>query len=65
MIKSMRMRRAGHISGVGDMRNAYKILESLKKRDPSEDLCMDGRIIKYSPYFYSHYRLVRFNFHAK
>jgi hypothetical protein len=34
------------VEGMGEMRNEYKIwLESLKGRDHSEDLGIDGRII--------------------
>jgi hypothetical protein len=40
------MRWAGHVTGVGKMRNSYKILVgNLKERDHSEDLSVDGRII--------------------
>jgi hypothetical protein len=46
IIKSRRMRLAGHVACMGEMRNAYKILvESLKETDHSEDLGVDGRII--------------------
>jgi hypothetical protein len=42
MINSRRMKWAGHVARMGEMRNAYKILvESLKGRD----LGVDGRII--------------------
>jgi hypothetical protein len=45
-IKCKRMRWAGHVARVGEMRNAFKISsENLKGRDHSEDLGVDGRII--------------------
>jgi hypothetical protein len=42
VIKSRRMRWAGHTARMGEMRNAYKILV---KTEHSEDLGVDGRII--------------------
>jgi hypothetical protein len=44
MIKSRRMVWAGHVSGMGKMRNGYKILvEKPERRDHSEDLGVDGK----------------------
>jgi hypothetical protein len=44
MIKSRRMRWAGHVARIGEMRYAYDILfENLKGRDHSESV--DGEII--------------------
>jgi hypothetical protein len=46
MIKSWKMRLAGRVLCMGQMRNAYKILvEIVKGRGHSEDLGIDGRII--------------------
>jgi hypothetical protein len=46
MIKSRRMKWAGHVALMGEMRNAYNIwFESLKVRDRSEDRGVVGRII--------------------
>jgi hypothetical protein len=46
VIKSRRMRRAGHVASVGEMRNAYKILvTNLKGRDHMEDFGVDGKVI--------------------
>jgi hypothetical protein len=46
MIKSRRMRRAGHVVHMGKMRIHTKFwLENLKGRDHSEDLDIDVRII--------------------
>jgi len=42
VIKPTRMRWAGHVTRMGAMWNAYKIL---KGRDDSEDLGVDGKII--------------------
>jgi hypothetical protein len=40
------MRWAGHVASVGKMRNMYSILVgSLKGRDHSEDIGVDGKII--------------------
>jgi hypothetical protein len=45
VIKVRRMRCAGHVARMVDMRNAYKILlENLKGRDYAEDLGVDGKI---------------------
>jgi hypothetical protein len=44
VIESMRMRWAGHVARMGEMRNAYTWLESLKGRVHSEGLGVDGRI---------------------
>jgi hypothetical protein len=36
----------GHVARIEEMRNAYKIWsENLKRRDPSEYLGVDGKII--------------------
>jgi hypothetical protein len=46
MMKSRRIRMAGHVARVGDMRNIYKFWsENLKGKDQTEDLDVDGRII--------------------
>jgi hypothetical protein len=46
VIKSMRMRWAGHVAQMGDVGNAYKILvENLSRRDDLEDAGLDGKII--------------------
>jgi hypothetical protein len=43
MIKSRRMRWAGHVARMGEKRNAYRILvESQKVRDHWEDLDVGG-----------------------
>jgi hypothetical protein len=43
VIKSRRMRLAGYVTHIGEMRNAYYILvENLKGRDHSEDLVWVG-----------------------
>jgi hypothetical protein len=48
MIKSGRMRWTEHIASLGEIRNTYKILVgSLKERDHSEDLEIDGIVLKY------------------
>jgi hypothetical protein len=46
VIKSWRMRWAGNVACLGEMRNAYKILvgESEGKRDHLEDVDVDGNI---------------------
>jgi hypothetical protein len=45
-IKSRRMRWATHVASIGEIRNAQKTLaESLRVRDHSEDLDVDGRLI--------------------
>jgi hypothetical protein len=47
VIKSRRMRWAGHVGRMGEVRNAYKILVGKpEERDHSEDLSVDGRILK-------------------
>jgi hypothetical protein len=46
VIKSRRMRQAGDAVRLGDVKNAYKILENLKGRDHSEDRCKSERNIK-------------------
>jgi hypothetical protein len=43
MIKSIMMRWAGHVARIREVRNIW--LESLKRRDHSEDLSVDGSII--------------------
>jgi hypothetical protein len=46
MMKSRRMRGAGHVACIGGMRNLFKILsENLKRRDHAEDLCVGGKVI--------------------
>jgi hypothetical protein len=46
VIKSRKMRWAGHVTRMEEMRNAYKILVgNLKRRDRWEDLGIDGKII--------------------
>jgi len=42
-IKSRRIRWAGHVAPVGEMRKAFKIV--VGKLDHSEDLGLDGKII--------------------
>jgi len=45
-IKSRSMRWVGHVESIGGIRNEYKILvEHLKGRDYSEDLCVDWMLI--------------------
>jgi hypothetical protein len=45
-MKSRRMRWAGHVARMGKIINVHKMLfESLKGRDHSENLGVDGRII--------------------
>jgi hypothetical protein len=39
------MRRAGHVAHMGEMRTTKFWLKSLKGRDHSEDLGLDGKII--------------------
>jgi hypothetical protein len=44
VMKSRRTRWAGHVTCMGEMRNAYKTLvENLKERIHSEDLYVNGR----------------------
>jgi hypothetical protein len=46
VIKSRRMRWAGHVARMGEMKNAYKLLSrNLNERNHSEDLGKDGKII--------------------
>jgi hypothetical protein len=46
MIESKRMRWAAHMAGMGEKRNAYRILVRKPKRQrPLEDLGIGGRII--------------------
>jgi hypothetical protein len=46
MIKLRRMRWAGHIAHIGEMRNAYNILVGKSEgNNHSEDLDVDGKII--------------------
>jgi hypothetical protein len=46
VIKSRRMKWAGHVACMGEMRNTSKILlENLKGKHHSEDLGVDGKII--------------------
>jgi hypothetical protein len=49
VIRSRRMRWAGHVAWMGEMRNAYSILmENLKEKDYSEELGLDAKItLKY------------------
>jgi hypothetical protein len=44
VIKSRRMRSAGHVARMGEVRSVYNIL-NLKGRDHSEDLGLTARII--------------------
>jgi hypothetical protein len=45
-MKSRRMRRAGHVARMEEMKNAHNIfIGKPNKRDYSEDLGIDGRII--------------------
>jgi len=40
------MRWAGHVARMEEIRNAYEIwLENLKRKDHSEDTCVDRKII--------------------
>jgi hypothetical protein len=45
VIKSRRMRWAGHVAHMGDVRNTKCSSQNLKGRDHAEDLGVDGRII--------------------
>jgi len=46
VIKSRRMRWAGHVARIGDRRGAYRVLVGkMRERDHLEDLAVDGRII--------------------
>jgi hypothetical protein len=47
VIKSMRMRWAGHVARVGETRNAYNklLVKKPEGRDHSKDLGVDGKII--------------------
>jgi len=45
MIKSRRMSWAEHVARMGELRNAYNILEKLKGRDHFEELGVYGMII--------------------
>jgi hypothetical protein len=45
VIKSWRMRWAGHVTHKGEIRNVVLWLENLKRRSHSEDLGVDGKII--------------------
>jgi hypothetical protein len=46
VIKSRRIRWIGHAAHMGEMRNVYSILVGkLERRDHSEDLGIDGRLI--------------------
>jgi hypothetical protein len=46
MIKLRRMKWTGHVTRMGEMRNAYSILVwNLNVKDHSEELGVDGRII--------------------
>jgi hypothetical protein len=47
VIKSRRIRWAGHIARMGEKKNAYKVLaeKNLKETDHSKELNVDGKII--------------------
>jgi hypothetical protein len=46
VIKSRKMRRAGHVACMGEVRNAYNILVGKsEEKNHSEDLGVDGKII--------------------
>jgi hypothetical protein len=46
VINKRRMRWAGHVERMGEMRSAHRFLsENLKGRDHSEDMDVDGTII--------------------
>jgi hypothetical protein len=46
VIKTRRMRSAGHVERMGDMRNAYDILVGKhERRDHLEDVGVDGKIL--------------------
>jgi hypothetical protein len=45
VIKSWRMKWTGHVPRMGDLRNAYKMLENLKGKAYQEDLGVNGRLI--------------------
>jgi hypothetical protein len=45
VVRSRRIRWAGHIARIGVPRNAYNKFENLKGRDNLEDPGIDGRII--------------------
>jgi hypothetical protein len=36
----------GYVACIGQIRNAYKMLENIKRRDNLEDLGVDGKILK-------------------
>jgi hypothetical protein len=47
VVNSRRMRWVGKVARMGGMRNSYKFWsENLKRRDHSEDLGVDGKIIR-------------------
>jgi hypothetical protein len=47
MFKSRRVGRVGHVAGVREMRNVYKILvRKLEGTDRSEDLGVDGKVME-------------------
>jgi hypothetical protein len=46
VIKSRRMRWAGHVACMGKMRNMHKISENQKGEDHLDDFSVDGKIIE-------------------
>jgi len=48
VIRSIRMRRAGHVARMGERRVIYRVWwGNLRERDHLEDLSVDGRILRY------------------
>jgi len=46
MINQRKIKWAGHVSGMGEMRNAYKtLIGNLKAKDQFKNLRADGKII--------------------
>jgi len=45
VIKSGRMKWAGHVTRTGETRNAYRLLMGKTESDQLEDLDVDGRIL--------------------
>ena len=45
VIKSRRMRWAGHVARTGETRNAYRLLKRESESNRFEDLDIDGRLL--------------------